>query len=103
MTEHQLLDRALRRSFTVAQCQARHRGQPWSITWAEWRALWMANDLYLQRGRTRDSLCFSRLDLEDSWHINNVTIESKHDYLLRICDQRTMIRRALRKQNEFTV
>lgn len=54
--------------------QARFRGESHSIDFETWVSLWEVDDLWSRRGRHRESVCLTQIDLELGWHIDNVTI-----------------------------
>lgn len=78
--------RALRRAWVVARCQARHRGETWDLSWEQWRDLWQG--LEVLRGRRATSLTLNRRDCLGPWHIDNVIIESRAEHLARIVPQK---------------
>lgn len=63
------------------RAQAKYRGETHSLTLEEWRKLWQ--DHWLERGRTPDSLCLVQCDPELGWHLNNVQIMTRREYLQR--------------------
>lgn len=64
------------------RCQARFRNQLYDLTWEQWQCLW-TDDLYAQRGRKKQDLCISRVDMRLGWCIDNVDIISRDQQLKR--------------------
>ena len=62
--------------------QARYRGEPYDITWEDWEQLWSDED-FLQRGRSRDSLCLGRRNLKQSWSLENCYVGTRAEHLKR--------------------
>ena len=55
------------------KAQANYRGEAYSLSQEEWFELW-TNELWLQRGRSADSLCLQQQNPKLGWHLNNVEI-----------------------------
>ena len=58
------------------------RGEGWHLTWPQYRDLWLPH--WHQRGVQAQSLCLSRCDFEDTWHIDNVQFETRRDHSRRV-------------------
>jgi len=69
-------------SFLKHRTQAVYRGESHSLTWDDWERLW-PTEQWLQRGRTKHSLCLMQLDPEAGWHTYNVEVVERIVYLLR--------------------
>lgn len=70
------------------RAQAKHRGETHSITPEEWFALWQ--DCWHLRGRGADNLCLCKTDPLLGWHVHNVEIMPRKEFLKRkIQDQNT--------------
>lgn len=65
------------------KAQANYRGEEYSLTWEEWESLW-TNELWLQRGRTAESLCLQQIDNECGWHATNVEIVTRIEHFAQI-------------------
>ena len=59
--------------FLRMKCQATFRGEVWTLTFDEFLSYW-TDELWAQRGRTKDSLCLSRIDQKGVWSNDNVEI-----------------------------
>lgn len=75
-----LIDHKLYNDCMKARAQAWFRGEQWFLTEQEYIALWRANDNYKHKGRTKDSLCMVRIDLEQPWSVENVEIISRLEH-----------------------
>lgn len=73
--DHRLYTDCLR-----ARAQANFRGEGWEISEQDYIDLWRRDDRYLRKGRTTGSLCLVRIDLEKSWHLDNVEIVERHKH-----------------------
>ena len=58
--------------WSAAHTQARHRKEPWSMTFDDWCVVWA--DHWHQRGRDSDSLCMTRCDVTEPWSRSNVCL-----------------------------
>lgn len=66
-----------------ARAQAWYRGEEFTITEKEYIELWMKDDQDLQKSRTAEGLCMTRIDLEKGWHLDNVEIVSRRESMKR--------------------
>ena len=66
-----------------ARAQAWFRDEEWTITEQEYTELWLKDDQYLQKSRSADGLCMTRIDLEKGWHMDNVEIVSRRESMRR--------------------
>lgn len=62
--------------------QARYRNEDYEITWEEWQTIW-PNELFLLRGRKLYDLCIARIDMDQSWNINNIVVHKRSEQLKR--------------------
>jgi len=67
--------------------QAKYRSEEHTLTLDEWMSLWSDED-FLARGRGRNDLCLAQQSIGDGWHINNVEIVPRIEYLLRAKEYR---------------
>lgn len=102
------LERWLRRSYSMARCQARYRGETWLITWPEWYVMWTEDQKYLRKGTASDSLVCVRIDWLGDWTLDNVVIETRWDHMQRMSQTKwpvptgARIRRHRRRQKLLT-
>ena len=59
-------------AFGRARCQARFRGEDWSLTFQDWEELWQG--CWHLRGRHSQDLCLCRQDYSQGWHRSNVDL-----------------------------
>jgi hypothetical protein len=64
------------------RAQAKFRGEDYHLAWPEWEALW-SDELWHQRGRTKDCYCLMRVDLNRPWQEDNVEVVTKSVVLKR--------------------
>lgn len=64
------------------RAQANHRNEAHELTWDQWQGLWPDN-LFVQRGRQRNSLSLSRVDYEGAWSIDNCEVIVRYEHLKR--------------------
>jgi hypothetical protein len=57
-------------AFGYNRVSARLRKEQWDLTWPEYRDIWLPN--WDQRGRSADSLCLARCDIDGVWDKHNV-------------------------------
>ena len=69
------------------RCQAKYRGEDYSLTWEQWQTLW-PNDKWFERGRSKHSLCLIQIDRAAGWHYNNVEVVERVEYLKRASEYR---------------
>lgn len=67
----------LRSAWGRAKCQARYRGEEWTLTFEEFYELWTENDNHLYKGVHSEDLCMTRLDLDSAWELANVEIATR--------------------------
>lgn len=68
-------------AFGRARCQARFRGEAWTLTFEEYEDLWRGQ--WSQRGRRRGDLCLSRRDYDQGWDLANVELIDRYSHHLR--------------------
>lgn len=61
--------------------QAQYRGEEYLFTWEDWQYFWHHDDLWQQRGRSRDCLILTRIDEEKAWHRDNCHIITRLEHL----------------------
>lgn len=73
----------INRWYVVSKNMARSRGEQWLLTFEEFFEIWSLDDRWLHRGRHRDSLCLSRIDMTGDWDTDNVEILTRVEMLRR--------------------
>lgn len=61
-----------------AKCQALWRGEGWLLTFEQYELLW--RDRWHLRGRTRDTLCLSRIDYDAPWSMTNCEVITRRQH-----------------------
>ena len=74
------LDHDRHRAFQRARAQAHFRGHEWTMTYSDWQELW-PEELWRQRGRGSDKLCFILIDPEKAYTRENVCVISRRNHL----------------------
>jgi len=74
------IDHVLYTDCQRARAQARYRGEEWTITEQQFIDIWRTDDLYLNKGRSPQHLCMTRIDPSQGWHVDNVHIISRHTH-----------------------
>jgi hypothetical protein len=69
------------------KAQAKFRGEDYQLSWDDWQSIWSDDD-FLLRGRSKESLCLQKIDLEDTWNKNNVIVAPRYEYLKRAKEYR---------------
>lgn len=64
--------------FLRAKAQARYRGEDWDLTSEQYINFWLEDENYLNMGRGRDDLVFTRIDLYGPWSKDNCAITTKN-------------------------
>lgn len=75
------LNRTLKRSWSLAKCQAEHRNQCWELDFDTFKNLWIKDDKYKNRGRGSDNFHMRRISIRESWNPNNVEIVTRGKHL----------------------
>lgn len=65
-------------AFGRAKCQAEWRGEGWLLTFEQYEEIW--GDRWHLRGRTKDTLCLSRIDYDLPWSQDNVEIITRRQH-----------------------
>ena len=71
------------RVFIQQRNQANFRKEEWTMTFAEWKSVWDQSGQWENRGRTKDTFCMTRLDVEKPWTVDNAIIVTRHDHARR--------------------
>lgn len=82
-----------------ARAQAWYRGEDWFITEQEYIDLWRDQDRYLKKGRTRESLCLSKIDQDLAWSLENVQFITRAEHF-RTCSTEHRARARSRRKNK---
>lgn len=61
------------------RAQAKYRAEEYTLTLEDWIELW-TDELWLQRGRTTDSMCLQMIDIEKGWHFDNVEVVTRRKH-----------------------
>jgi len=69
-------------AFGYHRVTSRLRGEGWHLDWETWRDLWLPH--WPQRGRTAQSLCMCRCDIEGDWSVHNVEIITRQEHGRRV-------------------
>ena len=65
-------------AFGYHRVSARLRGDVWDMPWETWRDIWLPN--WDRRGRTWDSLCMARIDMDGPWSADNVHLLTRREH-----------------------
>jgi len=76
------LRREKRYAWLKHRSQCNYRKEPYALTWEDWESIW-TDELFLQRGRQRDSLCLMLRDINGAWSKENTVIATRHTQLKR--------------------
>lgn len=68
-------------AFGRARCQARFRGEPWTLTFEDWEEIW--RDRWHLRGRASGDLCLSRCDYRQGWSVENCELITRRQHTTR--------------------
>ena len=74
-----------------ARAQANFRGEEWSLTEQEYISIWREDDRYLHKGRSSESLCLVRDDLEGPWSMDNIMVITRLEHLRRCANYRKQL------------
>lgn len=58
--------------------QAQYRGEAWDLPFLTWVDIWGLD--FDKKGKTRDCLCMTRIDLDQPWHKDNVKIITRAEH-----------------------
>lgn len=68
------------------KAQARYRGEPYDLTWADWQEIWANPVDFLNRGRRPDDLTLTRIDDFGAWTLTNVQVMTRLEQLRKARD-----------------
>ena len=72
-------DRARNMTWHRMRAQANYRGEPWELSFDDYREFWPTEELWAQRGRSTESLCMTRIDPEGPWSRSNAVVLPRID------------------------
>ena len=81
--------------------QAQWREEGWHISFDDWREMW--EELWDQRGRTRDDFCMSRTDWSLPWTTNNVEIIPRSEHARRQNEAKNMGWRSIAQKKRLSI
>ena len=61
------------------RAQANYRGEPWDLSFEDYKLFWPTEDLWAQRGRQTESLCMTRIDPDGAWSRTNAVVLPRID------------------------
>lgn len=65
------------------KAQAKFRSEPHELTFDEWESIWNHAGAWEQRGRSLDSLCLTRKNVQQAWSNENCEIITRQEQLDR--------------------
>jgi len=65
-------------AFGYHRVSARLRKEHWDLSWEIWRDIWLPN--WDRRGRSWDSLCLARIDMDGAWTPSNVHLLTRREH-----------------------
>lgn len=74
-------DRVRNKAWNRSRTQARFRGEPWELSFADYRDFWNTEEIWAQRGRGTDDLCMTRIDDELPWSRSNCCLITRINHL----------------------
>lgn len=86
-SEQVIIERDRYYAYLKHKAQAKYRGENHELTAEQWCELWTM-DRWLCRGRGKNDLCLSRVDLDLGWTFNNCTVKERTVYLKRASEYR---------------
>lgn len=75
--------------FLKIRAQAKYRGEEFDLEFEDFFQLW--NGFWEQRGRDRDALVMTRIEWQDPWHKDNITLITRTEQ----CQKQALYKRAL--------
>lgn len=63
----------------LARVQARFRGEEYLLSFEEYYDIW--KDHWSQRGRASEQFCMTRYDHDGPWHVDNVRLLTRKEWL----------------------
>jgi hypothetical protein len=76
-------DTAVRLAFKRMECQARYRGEIFTLTESDFRAFWSTPELFNRRGKKATDLILTRIDHSGPWSVDNCLVTERINQLLR--------------------
>ena len=64
--------------FGYHRVSSRLRGESWNLPWETWRDIWLPH--WQRRGRTWDSLCLARIDMDGGWQVDNIHLITRREH-----------------------
>lgn len=58
--------------------QAQYRGEAWDLEFLTWVAIWGSD--FDRKGKSKECLCMTRIDLDLPWHKDNVKIITRAEH-----------------------
>jgi len=78
-----MFDRIRHIPFLRQRAQCHFRGEPFELTFEDFCNLWDTEEKWQARGRLRESLVLTRIDIEGPWSVDNVEIVTRYEQLTR--------------------
>lgn len=75
-------DSPKRIAYNRMKAQAKFRQEEWELTFQDFKDIW-TDEKWEQRGRSSNSLSLSRIYDEEAWHIDNVELLTRNEYIKR--------------------
>jgi hypothetical protein len=72
-------DRQRNKTWHRMRAQANYRGEPWDLSFEDYKLFWPTEELWRQRGRGAEELCMTRLDPEGAWSRTNSVVLPRID------------------------
>jgi len=73
------LESTQRLCYARHRAQAKHRGEPYTLTFEDFKAIW--GEQFEQRGKAVEALCMSRRDKALGWTPTNTIIVTRQQHL----------------------
>jgi len=64
------------------RAQCKYRQEPYALSWEDWLNIW-PDDLFVQRGRSKTSLCLMRVNMFGDWSVDNTVVATRLSQLKR--------------------
>lgn len=77
------------RAFIQHRNQSQFRGEPWDITWEQYKEIWA--ERWHQRGRTKDTYCLTRRDYDLPWTWTNIEVITRAEHNRRQLQHKTRL------------
>ena len=72
------LHHAMHIAFNYARNNAKTQKTEWKISWEDFKQVW--EPIWHLRGRSATDLCWTRIDLEKAWCMDNVEVMTRHQH-----------------------